>query len=297
MQLMLLGFLTLAAGQAPDPPDEHLAANPLYKQLRDPGLAIGANLRAKLPAPTMADGLDAGGQKAVLQKVIGDDYTMEEFTRKSIVSPHILRIGDAKPADPKSPARTVDLWFIAYGRLDETQDDTAMERFTNTGKDGGKNSGRTLTADELAKRKIAFGPGDEKNQRYGTFGVDFLDKVQIQATGRVTWRMGAESLLAAAEIDDRFAGDAEFPTQWRPLAKESAGLKTGEASPYGGAGFYLKVTKLIEPAGALFVEQHVVFTEPAKWFDGANLLRSKFPLVVQNQVRAVRRELLKPAKK
>jgi hypothetical protein len=52
----------------------------------------------------------------------------------------------------------------------------------------------------------------------------------------------------------------------------------------------MKVTRLAEPVGALFVEQHVVFAEPAGWFDGANLLRPKLPLVIQGKVRAMRRE-------
>ena len=36
-----------------------------------------------------------------------------------------------------------------------------------------------------------------------------------------------------------------------------------------------------------------VFAEPTGWFEGANLLRSKLPLVVQNNVRNMRREWLK----
>ena len=48
-----------------------------------------------------------------------------------------------------------------------------------------------------------------------------------------------------------------------------------------------------EPTGALFVEQHIIFAEPTGWFDGANLLRSKLPNVVQNAVRTTRREWAK----
>ena len=69
--------------------------------------------------------------------------------------------------------------------------------------------------------------------------------------------------------------------------------KLDEAHPWDGAAFYLKITKLAEPAGALFVEEHVVFAEPTGWFDGANLLRSKLPLVIQNNVRTMRREWAK----
>ena len=56
---------------------------------------------------------------------------------------------------------------------------------------------------------------------------------------------------------------------------------------------YFKITKLAEPAGALFVEQHIVFAEPTGWFDGNNLLRSKLPIAVQDNVRTMRKEFLK----
>ena len=65
-------------------------------------------------------------------------------------------------------------------------------------------------------------------------------------------------------------------------------MKHGPASPYGGSGMYVKITKLAEPVGAVFVEQHIVYSEPTGWFDGANLLRSKLPPVVTISVRRMR---------
>ena len=62
-----------------------------------------------------------------------------------------------------------------------------------------------------------------------------------------------------------------------------------EAAPRGT----LIIGHLKEPANAILVEFHQVFVEPKKWFDGANLLRSKLPLVIQPEVRAFRRELTK----
>jgi len=55
----------------------------------------------------------------------------------------------------------------------------------------------------------------------------------------------------------------------------------------------MKITRLAEPAGALFVEQHIVFAEPTGWFGGANLLRSKLPPVVQYAIRTTRQEWAK----
>ena len=41
----------------------------------------------------------------------------------------------------------------------------------------------------------------------------------------------------------------------------------------------------------MFIECHMIFDEPRGWFGGANLLRSKLPLAVQEEVRNFRRRL------
>ena len=103
-------------------------------------------------------------------------------------------------------------------------------------------------------------------------------------------------MIAAQKLDPRFARDAKFPNQWRPLTrKPTGGFAEGDAQPYGGMGQYVKVTALVDadgkPNGKLFIEAHMVFHEPQGWFGGANLLGSKLPLAVQDNVREFRRLL------
>jgi hypothetical protein len=215
----------------------------------------------------------------------------EEFTRRSVVAPQLLRLRDAKPSDPKAPARGVDVWFVAYGDFKKTDDDDFVSRMLKTGR--GEGEGKALTAEDLVKRKIALTPGVEKRQTFGHVTFDFVDRVRIRATGQAVWSRTGESVVAAAEVDPRFVGDPEFPDEWHSLTKEADGLKVGPPQPYTGAGLYLKVTKLAEPTGAVFLEEHVVFAEPVGWFDAMNLLRSKLPQAVQVNVRNVRREWLK----
>jgi hypothetical protein len=292
----MLALLFAGCTLAPAEPvkETHDAQNPLYKSLLDPGLSVGADVKAKFPAPTMPDGLDAAKQKAIITNLIGNDYTYEDFTRKSVVAPQLLKLRDVSPSDPKAPARGADVWFIAHGDLKALDDDKFLDRLVNVGKGEGK--GKGLTKEDLAKRKIPL--PDEKREGYGHIEFDFLEKVHLKATGRAVWTRGDESVLVAAEIDPRFRGDAVFPNQWQSIIKEGGTTKLGPAHPWDGAGFYLKITKLSEPAGALFCEQHVIFAEPTGWFEGANLLRSKLPLVVQNNVRTMRKEWMKgPGKK
>jgi hypothetical protein len=286
----------LALALAADPKAAHVERNPLYKDLLDPGLVVGPDLRARLPAPTMADGLTPAEQTAVIKKLIAADYEVEEFTRKSVVAPQLLKVRNVTPSDPKAPARGIDVWFVGYGNFDATEDEKFVDRAVNAGRETSDGKGRELTREELGKRKIVLTAEDEKRERIATFSGDFLEKVRIQGIGRAVWSKNAESVVVAGVIDPRFANDADFPNRWRSIIKADGEVKIGNPQPYGGAGFYLKITKLAEPAGAMFFEQHVVFAEPEGWFDGAPLLRAKLPIAVQTTVRAMRREWLKTAK-
>src|SRR5262245_40278467 len=107
-------LLTLASVHAAD----HADANHVYCKLLPSGVTVGPKLLARRAPPTLPDGLDARAQQAVLRKVAGEDYSVEELVRKSAVAPHVLRLRDVKPADPKAPARGVDVWFVAHGELD-----------------------------------------------------------------------------------------------------------------------------------------------------------------------------------
>ncbi|MDB5306289.1 MAG: hypothetical protein JWO38_491 [Gemmataceae bacterium] len=287
----MLPILLSLAVAAPAQPGGHEAQNPLFKSLLDPGLVVGPGVRVKLPPPVMPDGLDPAKQKAVITELIGNDYSYEDFTRKSVVAPHVLKIRDVL-ATPQSPVRGLDAYFVAYVDLKAFDDEKFLERSLNIGKgEGGK--GQNLTREDLAKRGIVLKPEDEKREGYGQVEFDFLEKVRLRLTGHVMSSKTAESVVAAAEVDPRFTGDKEFPNEWRSLSKTSGELKVGPPQPYGGAGMYIKITKLADPAGAVFVEQHVVFAEPTGWFEGANLLRSKLPPVIQNSVRNMRKEWAK----
>jgi hypothetical protein len=289
---MISVVLSLCAFGAAQPPT-HEASNSLYKELLDTGVSVGDNVKARFPTPTMPDGLDAARQKAVIVGLIGGDYSFEEFTRKSTVAPQLLKLRDVNPSDPKAPARGVDAWFLVHGDLKVLDDEKSVDKLVGAGRGEGK--GTALKNADLMKRSIPI-PAN-KGDGYGTLEFDFLEKVRLKATGRgVSSKLG-ESFVAAAVVDPRFLGDKEFPNQWQSLEKVGGVQKVGPATPWNGGGFYMKITKLTEPAGALFVEQHVIFTEPTGWFDGANLLRSKLPIVVQTNVRNMRKEWLKASGK
>jgi hypothetical protein len=280
--------LLLALGGADD---GHGELNPLFRELLDDGVAVSGDMALVLPEPTMPDGLGADSQRAVIETLAGDDYSPDQLLRQSVVAPQILRMSEIDAAEG-GPARRVDFWFVAYGELETLSGTEFLDSLLESSEDAGTAVG--LTADELADRGISIAPEIEELEAYGHVRFPLLKRVDVSVTGRSFASQTDESLLAAARVDPRFANDAEFPNEWRPLVE--SGEAPAEAAVYEGGALYLKITRLVEPAGALFVECHLVFSEPQGWFDGANTLGSKLPPVVQSRVRSLRRELLKASR-
>lgn len=288
MYALALAVLATAPAQ---PPAKHEDQNPLFKRLLDSGLDAGGKEKIKFPAPSMPDGLDAAKQTAIIKALIKDVHAYDEFTRKSVVAPQLSKVSDISGGDPKTPVRGVDVWFVAHGDFKQLEDDKFLDRLTNAGKGGGK--GGSLDKVAVGKRGIELKAEDEKREGYGHFEFDFLEKVKLAGVGHMMWSRNAESVVVAAEIDPRFLNDKEYPNQWRSIIKEGGKVKLGDPQPWQGAAMYLKITKLAEPAGAVFAEQHIIFAEPTGWFDGTTLLRSKLPLAVQENVRNTRKEFMK----
>src|SRR5262249_23757387 len=156
-------------------------------------------------------------QTAIIKQLIGTDYSYEEFTRKSVVAPQLLRIRDVQPSDPKAPARGVDVYFVAHGDFAAPDDEKFRTRLLEGGRGGGK--GQALTREQLAKRKIELTREQENHESYGFIEFDFLEKVRIRATGRAVWSKNPESLVAVGQIDPRFLNDPDFPNDWRSISK------------------------------------------------------------------------------
>lgn len=288
MYALALAVLATAPAQ---PPAKHEDHNPLFKRLLDSGLDVGGKEKVKFPAQNMPDGLDAAKQTAVIKGLIEKSYSYEEFTRNSPVAPQLLKISDLPGGEAKTQVRGVDVWFVAHGDFKLLEDDKFLDRLTNAGKGGGK--GGALDKVALGKRGIELKAEDEKREGYGHFEFDFLEKVKLAGVGHMMWSRNAESVVVAAEIDPRFLNDADHPNRWRSIVKQGGQVKLGDPQPWRGAAMYLKITKLAEPAGAVFVEQHIIFAEPHGWFDGTTLLRSKLPAAVQINVRDMRKEFMK----
>jgi hypothetical protein len=288
--VIVWSLLAIAFAPAAEVPD-----NPLFEQLRGGGLAVTGETKVPLPAPLMADGLDATAQQEVLRKVVGNRFTVKEFAGKVGTAPHVYAIRKIPASGDDAPhIYGVDVSFIAHGGLDTVAGKNFLEDLHKKQKD---RKIHLLTAEEMKKRDLAAQSGDHREERYSHGVFIVLDRVELSAALHTIVTRQPDSLLAATRIDSRFAKDADFPNQWRKITLDEEGQrKLGPAQPYRGAGGYMKITRLHEPNSALFIEYHLIYAEPKGWFSGADPLRPKLPAIIQSEVRTFRQELNKVKK-
>ncbi len=238
----------------------------------------------------MADGLDAAGQRAVLEKVVGNRFSVRDFTAKIGTAPHVYTIRKIASVSDDSPRILgVDVSFIAYGSLDMVASRDFLEGLHKKSKD---REIHVLTAEELDKRKLTVQSSKGREERYSHGVFIVLDRIELRAALHTIVTRQPDSLLATTRIDPRFDKDTDFPNQWRKITVDEEGQRSlGPAHPYPGARGYLKITRLHEPMGALFIEYHLIYTEPKGWFNGADPLTPKVPAIIQSEVRSFRQEL------
>lgn len=265
------------------------AGNPLQEELLDKGIAVAGGPAVKLPAPMLREGMNAASRKAALDKA-ADRLPLSLFLKNSPNSPFTLKINSVNDAKGQRRGQTVDLYFVAYGKLKAVTDKGALNGLLlSERKQADSNPVEFLNAKQLEERGIKLQNQPGLIDRYALLDSTLLDKVKLTGVMREIKTTSAGSVVLAAMLDDRFADDKKHPNRWRSLNRAAGG--EGPAHPYAGFGGYVSVTELPEPAGALFVEMHFVFHEPPGWFGGPNLLRSKLPVLIQDNVRAFRRKL------
>lgn len=280
-------FLTLLALA---PPESGHDGNPVFRAVTDEGLSVGG-AAVKLPAPTFRDGQSADDQRSALREVAGSVRAAEEMLGASISAPHRLKLRDDK-ADGVT-LRSGDLVFVLRGvDLGAIRPEEAFQS-ARSGPIEAANmrfEARVLTPDEL-KGTPATPSGRDEWFTHATGRL--LDRIGVESTDRVVVSKSADSLVFAARTDPRFGPDARFPNRWTTITPKATGDALGPPEPFAGGIGYVKITRLAGLDRAAVVEVHFAFAEPQAWFQGEPILRSKFGLIAQDQVRRLRRELQK----
>lgn len=267
------------------------ARNAVFAALISEGFtADGATVR--LESPTVRDGQNDDAQRAALREVAGSDGKLQELLRKSVAAPFILKVHDVKAND--ATLRVVDLWFVVHAEM--TDVDPAKEAHKAQGQEvgAGNMTMRTELLDDAALRAAgidppASHPGDGPETWYARVHGRLLDRIAFVTTSQAVATRSKDSIVVASRTAPAFDKPGPTANAWQPVAG-------GDARPYRGGVSYAKISRLAIAPGALLVEMHGAFEEPHDWFQGAPILRSKFGVVAQDQIRRLRREAEKRAK-
>ena len=274
------------------PPADH-ADNSVFRGLIADGMVMNGT-KVTLPSPTLIDGQTAEAATAALKGVAGDDRALKELLRKSVTAPFILKTRDVKAGD--AIVRTADLWFVIHAKLEEIDLDRAIRLANDQSVEVANMRVETkvLSEQDLREQKVEPMPSLENRKEWYTHvTARLLDRIHVEATDRAIASRSADSLVIAARTDLSFDHSRTFPNRWSTLAREGQAETRGPEATYAGGASYAKITRLPGEADALFVEAHFVYVEPDAWFQGNPILRSKFGVIAQDQIRRLRREIEK----
>jgi hypothetical protein len=296
-------------------------ANSLLTELVTKGVTMPDALAVKLPEPLMAEGLTAAQQAEVLKEIATQDKALRGNVKllmdRSSSAPVSLRLAKMPSKQGNDLIRTVNVCFIVYGDWDVLtgkafgnnilKKDNAKDKNKDTGGTAVSKAGYLKPAEIAVRRLSAQSTADLKEYYlYTTFKL--FGQVEVSATRFGSATKTPTGVVVAAKVDPRFADDKQYPNQWRSIVRNAAGdpvLGPPQAYPragakgVSGAGFYAKVTRLIEPADAIFVEYHSAFYEPEGWFGAENaaLLPAELRKIIPYQVKQFRIKLATATKK
>lgn len=218
------------------------------------------------PEVVMQDGLDAQQQRKVFESI---GRRFDDFTKKSVNAPIDIPRAVKKSVDG-GVFRVYSYFFTVHTTLEELNDDNLL---TKLFADNDKNKGDGQQLATVGNDKYSYAHEPELLKRISLSMVLRSNDAKSDAS------VYAGSVVVASDPDD------EKQSSWAPLDDPD------DKHPYLGMGIYTKATPLVELPNCLFFEAHMVFYEPEGWFRGRNLLGAKLPIMIQDQVRSLRREV------
>ncbi|WP_404307386.1 hypothetical protein [Neorhodopirellula lusitana] len=291
----------------------------LLSEMVTVGVVLTPQKRFVLPQPDFVSvtgtPVPTAQAKQILAKISGRHG--DRFTRDSIVAPIAVNTDSIPDEAGNRIGHFIDVTFVVHQSIAAIRKSEAVDQFKTSAdgtqsiefaEDDGaddfeKNKSRTLAPAELE----AFGVKlDDKSESLAHLQLALLGKVVIRGVARArrsVWPENADDspIILTWILDDRFNSDAptedSVANQWRAIERTQVGEKQlGPPQPYAGLGGYVAITPVPEHPESSIVQIRFVLHEPKDWFSGRNLLRSKLPILVQDRVRNLRRELTAPPK-
>ncbi len=266
--------------------------NALFDTLVNKGIAIPHGPTVKLPAPLIAPGQSPNAQQlaAIMEKAAGN-VPVELFIKSSVTAPHSYDIESVDSSKGERCAQLVSLRFIAYGNVKAAEKADAFRTLISANDKRGDGKQDTELSDKDLQARGITPPKRRAEETYRSIAMPLLNKVQVEGVMRSVNTVLPRAALYASMMDPRFENDMELPNRWYHVDPQAGGQKKGPSHPYSGIAGYVAVTELPEPKGAMLIEMHLLIHEPREWFDGLNLLRSKLPILLRDNVRSFRQRL------
>jgi len=268
--------------------------NAVFAQVLRQGVEVGGQT-VVLPPPRFIDGQTADKERAALREVAESDRAVDEMLRDSVTAPYIIKVRDQRASG--ATIRLADLWFVVHAplekidpvhevaRADQKKVEVANMLFET----------RLLKADEI--RSAGIKPAQTaatQTDWYAHVHSRLLDRIEFDVMNHGAVSQSPDSIVVASRTDPAFEKTKSDANNWRAVAATGGANALGSGTqPYPGGISYAKISRCSLKPGALVVEMHVAFVEPDGWFQGAPILRSKFGVIAQDQIRTLRRELAK----
>ena len=246
------------------------ADNAILTELLEKGISVDDH-QLLLPKPSLPDGADAAAEKAALSKIADATHPVEALHCVSVVALFVIKRPGGEEGSKSGTLRTLDLWFVAYGDLNK------------------------LTDESLLKSQRDSGAGKEPRTR--TPAASFRPTICKPVASPIcpaksTWALAPRcSIGCGSAAPCKRCSRARRTRRWppresTPVSPKIAGFPTSggrsrETSPERAHGWRPAscAKRLVGTprrasartgTAAILVEYHVVFDEPAGWFNGAN---------------------------
>jgi hypothetical protein len=249
--------------------------NAVYTEVLRQGLETGGQTITLAP-PRLVDGLTPEEERAALRKVAESDRAVDEMLRDSVTAPYIIKVRDQKATG--ATIRMADVWFVVYAPLEKIDPVREVARADQK-------------KIEVANMSFETRKLNAQAEWYAHVHARLLDRIEFDVTNHGAVSQSPDSIVVASRTDPAFDKAATNTNYW--ISVSAPGGASAAKQPYSGGISYAKISRCALKPGALVVEMHVAFVEPDGWFQGAPILRSKFGVIAQDQIRTLRRELAK----
>jgi hypothetical protein len=268
--------------------------NTVYLQVLDQGLELSGE-KVQLPPPRLVDGQESAAQRTALREVAGSDRALDDLLRDSITAPYVIKVRDQKTTG--ATIRMADVWFVVYAELKEVDFGQEASRTDKKEVEVANMWFQTHLLKDADFQSIGMNPPPPatagQTKWYARVHARLLDRIDFEATNQLMATQTSDSIVVASRTDPAFAKVPGFVSRWKPLTTDATKKPDNLARLYEGGMSYAKISRFDLKPRAILIEMHMAFVEPDGWFQGNPILRSKFSVVAQDQVRSLRRELAK----